>query len=497
MLSLIATLLAGLIAVHFILHMLLHSTQDAQEPPLVDTEVPFLSALVHIGWQGLRYWDRHVQLPMFTMRFPYFRIYVVNSTKLIPIVQRHVKTISFSPIEVEMSARFMAVSKKTFEIISRDPMDDHGFVAGMSQTTHVDLSPGRRLDSLNEDSVRTLSESLDKIAIKGARVNMREWIDQEITMATTEAIYGPLNPFRDHAVASIWPDYEDGLAPLLLNILPALTARKPTRAREALVKAYERYYAQGGHIHASAFIKHRCEFYQQRGVPFEDIARIEVGAAIGLVSNTKPAAFWLLYHICADATLLDSCRQELMSNAVHTDETNGNIHTMDMTHVKSSCPILFSAFKETFRCHGMGIAIRQIVEDDIDVDTFNHSRFLPGDSKQHVKSDGGSKLRRDPVAFRGFGGGSTLCPGRHFAATEILAFVALAILRFDIRPRGGRWVIPSVDRVRPGIMFHQLDHDPLVDLIPRDSGNMKWKVMFSGSEEPMRVSAEDGEVVAE
>lgn len=140
---------------------------------------------------------------MFTIRLPYFRIYVVNSTKLIPIVQRHVDTISFSPIMVEMSSRFMAVSDKTSEIIRRDPMDDHGFVAGMSQTTHIDLSPGQSLDSLNEESVRTLSDALERSA--SAVVNMREWIDKEITMATTEAIYGPLNPFRDPAVISAWP----------------------------------------------------------------------------------------------------------------------------------------------------------------------------------------------------------------------------------------------------------------------------------------------------
>ncbi|KAK8115386.1 hypothetical protein PG999_007455 [Apiospora kogelbergensis] len=518
MISYIATLLAGITALVFLLHMFLRLTQDAREPPSVDTEVPFLSVLARIGWRGLSYWDKHAyvrsQLPIFTIRLPYFRIYVVNSTKLIPIVQRHVETISFSPIMVEMSARFMAVSNKTSDIIRRDPMDDHGFVAGVSQTTHVDLSPGQSLDSLNEESVRTLSGALESSA--SAVVNMREWIDKEITMATTEAIYGPLNPFRDPAVISAWPDYENGLAPLLLNVLPAITARRPAKARETLVRAYKRYYAQGGHLQASPFIQHRYEFYLQRGVPLEDIARIEVGAAVGLISNTKPATFWLLYHVCSDELLLNACRQELMSNAVHTRK---HTRTLDMTRVKGSCPVLFSAFKETFRCHGVGIAIRQVVEDDVvdnryllkrgsyllipaqvqhrqrsiwgeNVDEFDHNRFLPDESNR------GPKRRRNPVAFRGFGGGATLCPGRHFAATEVLAFVALAILRFDIRPRSGRWVMPSAANIRLDTMFHRLDHDPAVTLIPRE-GSTEWRVMFSGLDEPMRVSVEDGIDVAE
>lgn len=103
-----------------------------------------------------------------------------------------------------MAARYMAVSKKAFDIISTDPIDNHGFVAGMSKITHVDLSPGSQLDSLNQESVRVLSSSLSKIPSAGMKVGMKQWIDREITTATTEAIYGPFNPFRDSTVVSAW-----------------------------------------------------------------------------------------------------------------------------------------------------------------------------------------------------------------------------------------------------------------------------------------------------
>lgn len=107
---------------------------------------------------------------------------------------------------VDMSARFMAVSKTTFEMISRDPMDDHGFVTGMERATQAHLSPDAMLDALNETSVRFLADSLGKIGSKGPRrVSMKEWIDNEIAMAATEVIYGPLNPYRDPAVNSVWP----------------------------------------------------------------------------------------------------------------------------------------------------------------------------------------------------------------------------------------------------------------------------------------------------
>ncbi|KAK7961881.1 cytochrome P450 [Apiospora aurea] len=421
MITYVVSLILSLVAIHAFFYILLWSTQDAREAPTVDTGVPFLSALVYIEWQGLRYWDRHA----------------------------------------------------------------------------------------------ALSESMNKPDINGTRVNMREWIDKEITMATTDAIYGPLNPFRDPKAAPIWPDYEGGLAPLLLNILPAITARRPAKAREALVRACERYYARGGQLHGSAFIKHRCEFYLSRGVPFEDIARIEVGAAIGLISNTKPAAFWLPYHVCSDPTLLESCRQELMSKAVRVEKAAENSTlTIDMTCVKSSCPILLSAFKETFRFHSMSISIRQVVGDDVLDSTYllkKGSYLLIPAAVQHgmksvwgedvgrsdptrfLQKDNNQKGRRpNPAAFRGFGGGSTLCPGRHFATTEILAFVAMAILRFDIRPQSGRWVMPTVGKSKPGIALHRPDQDLEVELVRRDGREVEWRVTFSGAGGPMRMSADDG-----
>ena len=47
-------------------------------------------------------------------------------------------------------------------------------------------------------------------------------------------------------------------------------------------------------------------------------------------------------------------------------------------------------------------------------------------------------------AFRPFSGGTTLCPGRHLAAAEILAMVAMMLVRFDLTPaNGASWADPK------------------------------------------------------
>ena len=70
-----------------------------------------------------------------------------------------------------------------------------------------------------------------------------------------------------------------------------------------------------------------------------------------------------------------------------------------------------------------------------DVNTFDPYRFMPN----RVKAAG-----VHPAAFRAFGGGTTICPGRHFATREILYFVALVVMMFDIgSAHGGKMKIPA------------------------------------------------------
>lgn len=76
---------------------------------------------------------------------------------------------------------------------------------------------------------------------------------------------------------------------------------------------------------------------------------------------------------------------------------------------------------------------------------FDYRRFLRSDMGSNNNENNGGGKRVPAAAFRGFGGGGAmLCPGRHFVSTEILAFVALLLVRFDVRPVGARggWVEP-------------------------------------------------------
>jgi cytochrome P450 len=296
----------------------------------------------------------------------------------------------------------------------------------------------------------------------------------------------------------------------LLNIFPTLFAREALKARKVLVDAFDQYFANRGQECGSSFVQTHYQHKIDQGVTGIDVARFELGGMVAILSNTVPAAFWVLYHTVSDVVVLEECRRDVMACC----RVNDDYYTLDITQVKASCPLLLSILQESLRYHGIGTSVRVVMQDHMldgryllkkdgivmipgpvqhtskeaygeNVDEFDHKRFM--------RSPG--RRRLNPLAFRGFGGGSTLCPGRHFATTEVLTFVALMIVRMDFEPVRGEWVCPKTDKAGMAgtIAPPNLDDDVEVLLSPATghlAGKM-WRVVVSGSDEGVPFAVED------
>lgn len=301
---------------------------------------------------------------------------------------------------------------------------------------------------------------------------------------------------------------------ILLELVPSLLAKESLAARKFVGEAFIRYFKENGHLKGSGLVQARYNHSMEYKIAVEDIARYEVGGSIAILTNTSPATFWMVYHIYSNPKILEECRQELANVVADVPTTISgrtvNIRTLDMSRVKFSCPLLLSTFQEVLRTRTVGISTRQVMEDHIldgkyllkkggtvmipgpvqhtdtnswgsNVESFDHRRFLPK-NKTH-----------NPVAFRGFGGGTTLCPGRHFASTEILAFTALLILRCDVMPVSGKWVSPTTKNAQMWEVTPRPDKDIEVKITPRAGADMdvKWKILVTDSDKGMQLSAED------
>lgn len=290
---------------------------------------------------------------------------------------------------------------------------------------------------------------------------------------------------------------------ILVGILPSFTASKPIAARNKVAQAFEAYYEAGGIQKASLLAQNRYYTSDKNGVPLADIARYEVGGSIAILVNTAPAAFWTLFMLYSHPGLLEDIRKEIDAC------TNGTTtKTIDITTLKEACPLFLSSYQEVLRHKSMGTSVREVMQDTyldqwllkkgallqmpsriIHQDSnlwgntdFEPRRFLPEERKS----------RPSDICFRAFGGGKTLCPGRHFATNEILAVVAVFLARFDMKPIKGEWKHPTSLNTNVAAVVMEPDEDVKVEIKARPGfEDVKWKIELDKSEKIFAMVTED------
>ena len=259
---------------------------------------------------------------------------------------------------------------------------------------------------------------------------------------------------------------EDDLTMLALNWLPAVTARTGHKGRAVCIEAFKQYFVINDHETGSALVKARVEACHKYNVPVGDIASLEIAGILAALENTMPTAFWMLFYVFSSPSILADLRFELENILQTTEKSLGEtFRTLDVTAMKGKCPLLHSIFQETLRHRSCGVSVRVVLQDTLlndkfaieagcmiqmpsrvvhddpaiwgpTVKDFDPRRFLRGTTKEPQEH------KAPAAAFRAFGGGTTLCPGRHFASTEVLCIVAMFALRYDIDPVCGDWRMP-------------------------------------------------------
>jgi cytochrome P450 len=479
---------------------------DPREPPLAPTSIPLVGHLLGLSRSKFNYYvelSDQTGLPIFTMALPGQKMYVVTKPDLIQTIQKQHKILAFPPIEAKFASTVCGASKQAQDILAKNVNGDEG-QHGLSMESYAAmreaLKPGPGLDDMNRHMIQEIANSLDALQPapgETKKIGMYAWLRDAITTATTRSVYGPMNPYDDKEIADAFWEFSSGLVSILVGVFPSITARKPIAARQKVVKAFEAYYRAGGVEKASALAKLRYATEAKHGVPLEDTARYEVGGSIAIMVNTAPGAFWTLFLLFSHPGLVEEIRAEIDA----CTETQGDgTKIVDITTLKSSCPLLLSAYQEVLRHRSMGTSIRQVMEDTYldqwllkkgamlqmpsrvihqdaslwgeDVAEFNPRRFLPENRKN----------RPSDVCFRAFGGGKTLCPGRHFATNEILAVVAVFIARLDMKPvGGGEWKMPTSKNTNVAAVLMEPDVDVDVEVTLRKGmEGVKWQVRLDG-----------------
>ena len=444
--------------------------------------------------------------PIYTLPVLNSRLYLVNDPALAASVQRS-KTLSFNPLIPNITQRVLGFDDATRQIIAtgidRDGTNGpRGFYPDMQDLVYGLLGPGDALNELTLVAAREFSKELDAYAMElgkpeFANVGKVEddlllWIRHIVTVVTARFLFGPHNPIAriPQLEESFW-NFDHGIPGLLVGLLPKWTARKAYFGREALVRALMRYIDEGSYRDGCELIQRRIEIAEKHGFSVEAVAREELTFLFAGIVNTAMTSYWMVLHIYARPDLLKEVRAELEKCV----EGDGKSKSVSVHELKDKCELLMSIYREVLRLESDVGSTRMVTADTILNDQYflkkNSTLIISGGTMHQLKSVWGDdvddfnarrfiQLARSkelhPAAFRAFGGGSTLCPGRHFATNEILLFVALIVLRFDVEhPTGKELAVPGkMDDVLPVHVFEP-ENPVQVNIKPRSGwDDMAW-----------------------
>lgn len=347
-----------------------------------------------------------------------------------------------------------------------------GYVIEVHDATVTALAPGKGLEKMTEAMLLEAPAYLDKL--NDQEVDLFGWTQQMVTMCSTRAIYGPKNPFNSdpNLTTAFWfvvtpynGDYDCSnfmcrqfdcdLNLLLIDFAPKIIAPKGNRARLALARAFQQYFENfiPGRTLCLAMAQARYTANTHHGITSQNQGRLEVGTLIGILANTIPAIFYMLVHVYSDPILLQDIRAELETTSVSTPDPDEprNRH-LQILSMRENCHLLHSTFQELLRLHARGASAR-FVREDIMLDgqyllkkgmivqmpmAVMHSDPTIWGADATVFQPRRFWNKNNSSACRPFGGGASLCPGRHYVTLEALALTACMVLRYDMASAEGR-----------------------------------------------------------
>lgn len=204
----------------------------------------------------------------------------------------------------------------------------------------------------------------------------------------------------------------------------------------------------------------------------------------GFHTNSIKMVFWVLQYVLFPPGLVVRLRAELDAAFPTRDAPCTNsIAFIDYLISPEHCPVFNACINEAFRLCASASSTRVVIEDtDIngfmlyrgakvmaptlhlhhsveywgaDANIFRPERFLEPEGLKKYASFESSGY------YRPYGGGTTLCPGRFFARSEIAVMVAVLLRHFDMKLEGE---ICPPNMVSPsfGVMDPLKGHDNLM-----------------------------------
>ena len=268
-------------------------------------------------------------------------------------------------------------------------------------------------------------------------------------------------------------------------------------------------------IWGAKITRRRHEYMREMDLADDHSAACEdLGLMFAANSNAIPSVGWMALHTLMDPSLTERVRKEVETCILPSEGGAKDRPRFDFVKLTAS-PLLQSIYAETLRLYIANLVTRTPIGSDMRIgrwrfpqgriiflnstmlgqapqvwnagtpddphplDEFWADRFIvypdnPNSGPQNPSVPRDEKRRaedgRDGPYFttRGlsgawipYGGGTAMCPGRHFAKNEIIGSLAILVTLFDIELR-----VPEGFDPQPDLLFYGLGGMPIKDKIP-------------------------------
>ncbi|KAI7307017.1 hypothetical protein KC315_g13951 [Hortaea werneckii] len=475
-----------------------------------------------------RLYYRH-QLGLYTLHTIFGRMYIISSPSWTQAFHRASKTLSFHDLVAPTLHSVLGLDPGTLQIFTENLNNERGDRSGVLWEIHDlvkrVLVPGSKsLEEVNQvffDEIATHVNALPRG--EGTEpMKLWTWVGRIVSMSSTTAIYGPFNPFalEPSLVDDFW-NIAQNMHILFMFPRPWLlscVAPKLFEARQRVFWALRKYSETEDYTSGSQLAQESARIRLNKGMTKSQSGQAELSMVMAILLNTVPATFWFLTYTSADTRLLANLRQEVDACTTRTDN---NRYILIATKLRTHCPLLNSALRETLRLAAPMNTTRYVRDDTSlrhpatgetyllrkgslaqiattvihqQAEIYGHRQAPPEEfwAERFLRStrmveDPATGFRRDDGekvlgSFGTFGGGRSICPGRHFAWMEMLAFAALIIAGFDIEDAGsggGAVAVPPFQKEK--MFIAQGLRKPAVDpkvVIRRRRGfeDVSWKL---------------------
>ncbi|KIY51428.1 cytochrome P450 [Fistulina hepatica ATCC 64428] len=248
----------------------------------------------------------------------------------------------------------------------------------------------------------------------------------------------------------------DMIPSFLFRFIPAI--RNGIVGRDAVAEQLQQWVSDGLPGLEEGLIKDMADIFIQEGWPLREIGLLLNSDLWASQANAPPIAVALLVRVMQSTSLQEQLRAEFEQSGLLERERGLTIQAMN-----EAFPLASSCVWETLRLETSSFSIR-IAQENFLFDVGDRLVAIPkgarlvaatrtahlcdplwGDNSdewdgQRFMIEGSNQQETERIKarmlkeIRGFGGGVSMCEGRHLALSELKAVLAMMLLTFDMRP---------------------------------------------------------------